>query len=402
MRTENLAVMLTDMKGFTAATSRQSRAENARMLALHDELVLPVIRAFGGRRVKTMGDANLVLFGSPTSGILCGMAIQDRLWDYGRRVPEEQRIEVRVVLSLGEVRLEGGGAAPSDVYGEAVNLASRVEAEAEAGQVWFTEAVRLVADRSQAPGEELGTRRLKGIDEEVRLYRVPYATHRGDRAPYGNVALARVAGLPSPEPERLARTLRRRGNPVYRLGRGVAELAAAVPLRPALAALLLAAGAFGAWRFVETRVERLIAKGAYEEAVLAIDARAAEKGEEDPRVLYLRGRLLAARAEAGRGGSVRQAFALWSRALAAGSGDALEVLEDAASAWECDRRRLAAHALADSGSPRARSALERLAEAEPPPADTAERVKRFLGADGSCGTGDIAREGIRRIEAGHE
>ncbi|HEY6098813.1 MAG TPA: adenylate/guanylate cyclase domain-containing protein, partial [Anaeromyxobacter sp.] len=112
MRTENLAVMLTDMKGFTAATSRQSREENARMLALQDELVLPVIRAFGGRRVKTMGDANLVLFGSPTTGLLCGMAIQDRLWDYGRRVAEEERIEVRVVLSLGEVRLQGGGAAP--------------------------------------------------------------------------------------------------------------------------------------------------------------------------------------------------------------------------------------------------------------------------------------------------
>ena len=67
MRTENLAVMLTDMKGFTAATSRQSREENARMLALQDELVLPVVRAFGGRRVKTMGDAFLVLFSSPTS-----------------------------------------------------------------------------------------------------------------------------------------------------------------------------------------------------------------------------------------------------------------------------------------------------------------------------------------------
>src|SRR5512146_2730632 len=98
MRTENLAVMLTDMKGFTAATSRQSRAENARMLAFQDALLLPVVRAFGGRRVKTIGDAYLVLFDAPTAALLCGMAIQDRLWDYDRRVPEEERIEVRVVL----------------------------------------------------------------------------------------------------------------------------------------------------------------------------------------------------------------------------------------------------------------------------------------------------------------
>jgi class 3 adenylate cyclase len=398
MRTENLAVMLTDMKGFTAATSRQSREENARMLALHDELVLPVIRAFGGRRVKTMGDANLVLFGSPTSGLLCGMAIQDRLWDYGRRVPEEERIEVRVVVSLGEVRLEGGGAAPSDVYGEAVNLASRVEAEAEAGQIWFTEAVRLVADRTQVPGEEIGARRLKGIDEEVRLFRVPYATHRGDRAPYGNASLARVVGLSPPEPVSLARALRRRGNPLFRAGRALAELAAAVPLRPAAAALVLFAAGWGAYLFVGSRTERLIARGAFEEAAATIDARAAERGEEDARVLYLRGRLSEARAQAGQGGSVRQAFGYWSRALAAGSGGALAELEEAARSWECDRRRLAARALADSGSRDALGALEDLAEAEPPPADAVGRVKRFFGADGSCGAGDIARQGIKEIE----
>ena len=398
MRTENLAVMLTDMKGYTAATSRQSREENARMLALHEELVLPVIRAFGGRRVKTMGDANLVLFGSPTSGLLCGMAIQDRLWDYARRVTEEERIELRVVLSLGEVRLEGGGAVPSDVYGEAVNLAARVEEEAEAGQVWFTEAVRLVADRTQVPAEEVGTRRLKGIDEEVRLFRVPYATHRGDRAPFANAALARVVGLPGPEPARLARAIRRRGNLVFRAGRGLAELAAAVPLRPALAALLLAAAAWGGWRWVSTGTERLIARGELERAAAAIDADAAERGEEHPRVLYLRGRLAAARAEAGQGGGLRQAFALYSRALAAGSGDALDALREAAGSWECDRRRLAARALADSGAREALGPLGDLAEAEPPPADAVERVKRFLRADGSCGAGDIARDGIREIE----
>jgi class 3 adenylate cyclase len=399
MRTENLAVMLTDMKGYTAATSRQSREENARMLALHDELVLPVIRAFGGRRVKTMGDANLVLFGSPTSGLLCGMAIQDRLWDHARRVSDEERIEVRVVLSLGEVRLEGGGAVPSDVYGEAVNLAARVEEEAEAGQVWFTEAVRLVADRTQVAAEEVGPRRLKGIDEEVRLFRVPFATQRGDRAPYGNAALGRVVGLAGPEPERLARAIRRRGNPIFRAGRALAEVAAVVPLRPALAALLLAGAGLGAWWYVASGTERLIARGAFEEAAAAIDARAAAKGEEEPRVLYLRGRLAAGRAEAGQGGSLHQAFTLWSRALAAGSGDALDALREAAGSWECDRRRLAARALADSGSREALGPLEDLAEAEPPPADAVERVKRFFRAGGSCGAGDIARDGIREIEA---
>jgi len=402
MRTENLGVMLTDMKGYTAATSRQSRAENARMLALQDELVLPVVRAFGGRRVKTMGDSYLVLFDSPTSGLLCGMAIQDRLWDHARRVPEEERIEVRVVLSLGEVRLVGSGAVPADVYGEAVNLASRVEAEAEAGEIWFTEAVRLVADRAQVPSEEIGSRRLKGIDEEVRLYRVTRSSSGNGRPPYGNAALARVAGLAPPEPGRLARAIRRRGNPLFRAGTWAREVAAVVPLRSLAVAVLLAAAAGGGGWYLSTTTERMIRRGEFEAARAVIDARASERGDDDPGVLYLKGLLAVSRAEAGKGGSLRQAFQLWSRAVAAGSGDALAALAREAEAWQCERRRMAARALADAGSPRALGVLSDIADAEPPPADALGRVKRFLGTDGLCGAGEIAREGIRAIAASRD
>src|SRR6266545_2589333 len=375
MRTENVAVMLTDMKGFTAATSRESREENARMLALQDELVLPVVRAFGGRRVKTIGDAYLVLFASPTSALLCGMAIQDRLWDFGRRVPPEERIEVKVVLSLGEVRLVGSGAIPHDVFGEAVNLAARVEAEAVAGEIWFTEAVRLVADRTQVEADDLGARRLKGIEEEVRLFRVrPAPPREGEEGPpFGNGALGRVLGVPPPEPATLARAIRRRESPLFVVARGIAELAALLPLRRAVFIVLLVALALGGWRFAARAIERQIARGDLAGAQAAIVA-------------------------AGQGGA-REPYQWWTRAVVAGSGDALGALEDEAAAWECDRRRMAARALGDTRSPDALRALRRLDEKEPPPADAVERVKRFFGADGACGAGDLARDGIREIEA---
>jgi adenylate cyclase len=400
MRTENVAVMLTDMKGFTAATSRQSREENARMLALQDELVLPVVRAFGGRRVKTIGDAYLVLFASPTSALLCGMAIQDRLWDFGRRVPAEERIEVKVALSLGEVRLVGGGTVPRDVFGEAVNLAARVEAEAEAGQIWFTEAVRLVADPTQQDAEDLGARRLKGIEEEVRLFRVRPAPPREgeDSPPFRNAALGRVLGVPPPDPATLARAIRRRESPLFVLARGAAELAASIPLRPLVAVAFVGALALAGWRFASTSVERQIARGDLAGAEAAIEERATERGADEPKVLYLRGRLAAARARAGQGGA-REAYQWWTRAVVAGSGDALGALEDETQAWECERRRMAARALADTRSPEALGALRRLDGKEPPPADAVARVKRFFGADGACGAGDVARDGIRAIEA---
>ena len=402
MRTENLAVMLTDMKGFTAATTRQSRAENARMLALLDELVLPVVRAFGGRPVKTIGDAYLVLFGAPTSALLCGTALQDRLWDYGTRVPPEERIEVKIVVSLGEIRLVGNGAVPQDVFGEAVNLASRVEAEAAAGEVWFTEAVRLVADPTQLEVDDLGARRLKGIDEDVRLYRVRPVPPRDGEAgpPYANATLGRVLGVAPPDPLTLSRAIRRRGNPAFRAGRALAELAAAVPLRPAAALLLAALAAGAGWWWVSHGAERRIARGDLAGAEAAIEARAAERGAEDPKVLYLRGRLAAARAAGGRG-TLREAYRWWTRAVVAGSGDAVDALEEEADAWECDRRRLATHALVDTRSTRVLRALRRIDEREPEPGDAIGRVKHLVGADGQCGTGDVAREGIRVIEAGH-
>ena len=147
MRSETRAVMLTDMKGFTAATLRQTRGENARMLALHDALLLPLVKAFGGVRVKTIGDAYLVVFRAATDALLCGMAIQDRLWDYNRRAAGPERMEVRVAVALGEVRVVKDGGAP-DVFGDAVNLAARVEGEAPPGDVWFTEAAACLISAS--------------------------------------------------------------------------------------------------------------------------------------------------------------------------------------------------------------------------------------------------------------
>src|SRR5215471_11857343 len=92
VRTENLAVVFTDIVGYTARTGRQSREENARMLAEHDRLLLPLVRALGGRRVKSIGDALLLTFRSPTDSVLCGMALQDCLARHNASLTESERL----------------------------------------------------------------------------------------------------------------------------------------------------------------------------------------------------------------------------------------------------------------------------------------------------------------------
>jgi class 3 adenylate cyclase len=392
MLTETRVVLLTDMKGFTAATSRQTREENARMLALHDALLLPVIRAFRGRRVKSLGDSHLVLFDAPTEALLCAMAIQDRLWDYDRRVAESERIEVRVALALGEVRLVRSGGA-DDVFGEAVNLASRIEAEAESGEIWFSESVWWVMDRALVPWEDMGSRRLKGLAEAARLFRVA----RGggpELAPYGGTGLSFVRGLPPPDPVALARRaaatpapMRRRRPPVLRT--------------VAVAVLLGGAGAGAAW-LLRPGPEALIDAGRLDEAAAAIAARAALRGPGEARVLYLTGRLELARADRGHGGDLDGGFRALSRAVAAGSGAAVETLRLEGRAPACERRRRAARALVDARSPEALPALREIAAAEParPPAATPlARFARALASPGRCGDGDLAREGIDALEA---
>lgn len=175
MKTENLAVAFVDIVGFTPRTASQSRIENERMLKRFDEVVRPVVNAFGGRVAKSIGDAFLVTFRSPTDALLWAMAVHDRLALANATVSDGERFDIRVAVNVGEVRVEAG-----DVFGEPVNIASRIEGEAGPGEVYFSEAVYLVMTRSEVPFEEVGLRELKGIKDPVRLYRIPRVPEVGD------------------------------------------------------------------------------------------------------------------------------------------------------------------------------------------------------------------------------
>ncbi|HVC08572.1 MAG TPA: RDD family protein [Elusimicrobiota bacterium] len=166
-KTSHLTVLLTDIKGFTDKTSRKSRAEILAMLEKHKELVLPVLTGRGGRLVKTIGDAFLMTFESPTDAVLAGVAVQDALRGYNSGRAADDRIDVRVAINSGEVTL-----ADNDIFGDPVNITARIEGVAEAGEVFFTEAVYLAMNKNEVPSSEIGLLQLKGIPEKIRVYKV--------------------------------------------------------------------------------------------------------------------------------------------------------------------------------------------------------------------------------------
>jgi len=193
--TRNLTIVLTDIKGFTDKTSHKSRVEIQTLLDRHKEIVLPILEKRGGHLVKTMGDAFLATFESPTNAVLAGVEAQAALAAYNKGRKPDDRIEIRVAINQGEVNV-----ADDDIFGEPVNITARIEAVADAGDVFFTEAIYLAMNKKEVPSSEVGLLQLKGIPEKVRVYRVKTehpVENMGDPLKY-------AAERPAPEPEAAA------------------------------------------------------------------------------------------------------------------------------------------------------------------------------------------------------
>ncbi len=163
---QNLTVMLTDLQGYTERTSRQTHEQNARMLETHDGLLLPLLREYGGKLVQKRGNSLLAVFPSPTHSVLCGMALQDRLWRHNQQCAPEEQLPVRICLHTGEVLVTRDA-----VLGEPMEVVKAVEAVAEAGEVIFTESVNLARSRVEGDSEPRGTVPMPGNGEPLQLYR---------------------------------------------------------------------------------------------------------------------------------------------------------------------------------------------------------------------------------------
>ncbi len=174
IRTENLTILFVDIAGFTATTSRQSRVQNAKLLETFDKTLVPIIKGFKGKVIKSIGDALLLTFRSPTDAMLCAMALQDAMHDHNIHAADSEGIHIRVAAHLGEVRI-----ANKDIFGEPVNVAARIEGVAPANEIYLSEAVYMAMNKAEVPAKEVGFKELSGIPQPIRLYNIPrFSTSR--------------------------------------------------------------------------------------------------------------------------------------------------------------------------------------------------------------------------------
>jgi len=157
--------MFTDIVGYTALGQRNESLSLA-LLKEHRKLLRPIFQRHNGKEVKTIGDAFLVVFASALDAVRCAYDVQRASREFNISLPDERRVKLRVGVHLGDV-VESEG----DVLGDAVNVASRIQAIAEEGGVCITQQVYdHVHNKLDVALVSKGKMSLKNVSEPVEVY----------------------------------------------------------------------------------------------------------------------------------------------------------------------------------------------------------------------------------------
>jgi adenylate cyclase len=160
------AVMFTDTVGFTAS-AQANEGRTLDLLRQQSELLRPLVALHQGREIKSTGDGFLVEFDSALKAVQCAVNIQRRIYERNSEGGHSP-IRVRIGVHLGDVVQNG-----SDILGDAVNLAARIEPLADPGGVCVSGAVyEQVRTKVTDRFEKLEPKALKGVVLPMEVYRV--------------------------------------------------------------------------------------------------------------------------------------------------------------------------------------------------------------------------------------
>jgi formylglycine-generating enzyme required for sulfatase activity/class 3 adenylate cyclase len=162
------AIVAGDIAGYSRLMELDEEGTHARVKRIERDLIEPSIAEHHGRLVKTTGDGFIAIFDSPVEAVRCAIVIQQNMVGRNASQPKHHWIEYRIGVNLGDVIIEA-----NDVYGDGVNIASRLETIADPGQVYISGGIYEQIKHKLVCGyESLGDRKVKNITDPVRVYRV--------------------------------------------------------------------------------------------------------------------------------------------------------------------------------------------------------------------------------------
>src|SRR5829696_9364120 len=162
------AILAADVAGSCRLIGIDEEGTLARLKALRRTIFDPKIAQHHGRVVKNTGDGAIAEFASVVDAVRCADEIQRGMAEQNIDVPEDKRIELRIGIHVGDIIIED-----SDIFGDGVNIAVRLEGIAEPGGISISDdARRQIRGKVDITFEDFGSQSLKNIAEPMRVWRV--------------------------------------------------------------------------------------------------------------------------------------------------------------------------------------------------------------------------------------
>jgi len=162
------AILAADVVGYSRLMGQDEAGTLAALKARRKELLEPLVAKHHGRIFKVAGDGVLVEFASAVNAVESAVDLQQAFASANASLPEDRQIILRVGVNLGDVMIEG-----SDLYGDVVNIAARLEAIAEPGGILVSgTAYDYIRNKVNVAFADLGVQTLKNIAGPVRAFRI--------------------------------------------------------------------------------------------------------------------------------------------------------------------------------------------------------------------------------------
>jgi formylglycine-generating enzyme required for sulfatase activity/class 3 adenylate cyclase len=162
------AIVAGDIAGYSRLMEIDEEGTHGRVKRIERSLIEPSITSHHGKLVKTTGDGFIAIFDSPVEAVRCSIVIQQDMVGRNASLPKHHWIEYRIGVNLGDVIIEA-----TDIYGDGVNIASRLESIANPSEVFISGGIYEQVKHKLVCGyESLGDRKVKNIADPIRVYRV--------------------------------------------------------------------------------------------------------------------------------------------------------------------------------------------------------------------------------------
>ncbi|HUQ49731.1 MAG TPA: adenylate/guanylate cyclase domain-containing protein [Terriglobales bacterium] len=166
----NITILFTDIKGSTAYFEKYGDAAGLLMVSTCNDAISDIVREHGGKVIKTIGDAVMASFEDCTLAVRGAIKMQERIFADAQLQPVDDRVSIRIGLNYGP-----GIVKSDDVFGDVVNVASRVESVGVPEQIVISDTLyEQVAKANEFKLHHLGRFSLKGKGENRDLYEVQW------------------------------------------------------------------------------------------------------------------------------------------------------------------------------------------------------------------------------------